>query len=301
MSKKTQARRSRRQRAHLLLSLAGSLSFLVLSCKSAWGQNKRLVYYTQELYQSVAAGLRGDEFKRRLYEVLSQTHQQLSEDQEIISSGGCSLGKKCYRHQSIGYDAARVFLMGQFYLVQQGSEYAVKDVYCDRLVSEREFSSQPPRPGRIPNPNVVNAEHTWPQSHFVRHQPKDLQKSDLHHLFPTDSDLNSARGSHPFGEVVKETQSLECSHAMMGRGDKASLVFEPPQNHKGNVARALFYFSVRYQANLDEGQERTLRDWHRLDPVDEEELKRNQAIFELQGNRNPFIDHPEWVDLIVDF
>ena len=82
---------------------------------------------------------------------------------------------------------------------------------------------------------------------------------------------------------------------------KRSNYFEPPQRHKGNVARALFYFSVRYRLAISATQEAHLRAWHRKDPVDESEKNRNDLVQEIQGNRNPFIDFPHLVDSIDDF
>jgi endonuclease I len=192
--------------------------------------------------------------------------------------------------------------MGHFYLSKQNGEYAVKDVYCDRLVSESEFKSHKPGPNRIPDSRVINAEHTWPQSKFSGMFSKEMQRSDLHHLFPTDSEMNSARSSYPFGEVVQDSLELKCRDARMGSvAESRGTYFEPPKGHKGNVARALFYFSIRYQMNIDSVQEKYLRAWHLEDAPDDEELRRNEEIYLIQGNRNPFIDHPEVVDLIDDF
>jgi endonuclease I len=75
----------------------------------------------------------------------------------------------------------------------------------------------------------------------------------------------------------------------------------PPAAHRGNVARAMFYFSIRYNHKLDSAQESALKQWHKADPVDACEKKRNEGICKLQGNRNPFIDRPDFVDKISDF
>jgi endonuclease I len=78
-------------------------------------------------------------------------------------------------------------------------------------------------------------------------------------------------------------------------------VFEPPTVHKGRVARALFYFSVRYDIPLDPEEEAYLKKWNAEQPVDQEEITRNEEIYKAQGNRNPFIDYPELASLIADF
>lgn len=78
-------------------------------------------------------------------------------------------------------------------------------------------------------------------------------------------------------------------------------MFEPSDAVKGDVARAMFYFSVRFQLTIDDVQENILRQWHENDPPDEFEIWRNDAIFEIQKDRNPFIDKPELVGNIADF
>ena len=117
---------------------------------------------------------------------------------------------------------------------QENNQYFVTDVYC-----ESDYRS--PGLGKIPNNSVINVEHTWPQSKFGG-ASKSIKKSDLHHLYPTDSQLNSIRGSFPFGEVVKDTQNTKCPISRIGVDFDGHRVFEPPHDHKGNVARALFYF-----------------------------------------------------------
>jgi deoxyribonuclease I len=67
------------------------------------------------------------------------------------------------------------------------------------------------------------------------------------------------------------------------------------------VARAMFYMSVLYGMKIDSSQERTLREWSATHPVELSEVERAEKIHKVQGNRNPFIDHPEWIDLVQDF
>jgi endonuclease I len=90
-------------------------------------------------------------------------------------------------------------------------------------------------------------------------------------------------------------------------------VFEPIDEYKGDLARTYFYVSVAYMgaswssnqmvsgAKLNADAEAMLRAWHAADPVSSKETARNAAVEDVQGNRNPFIDHPEWVELITDF
>lgn len=259
-----------------------------------------LPYYGDDFYSALKSGTSNDDLEYVIKAVLRSYHVQKAGANDLIAKT-CPLGQgRCYAHTAIGYPAARVFLMGNFYLVKNGNGYAVRDVYCD--TNRADFRKDFPAPGSVPDNTVVNIEHTWPQSHFTRRFPDETQKSDLHHLFPTDSQINAIRGNNMFGEVTQDLMTLKCSASRFGVGSAGSEdVFEPPQDHKGNVARALFYFAVRYDMQIDPREEVVLRKWHKEDPVDEEEMRRNEAIFQAQGNRNPFIDFPELVDRIANF
>lgn len=256
-------------------------------------------YYGQDFYKSWGVPLSNNELKSKVFQILQNYHIPVRNDFDRIVTS-CNNGN-CYKHLQNSYKSAREELFGEIHLVDFGNGYAVEDVYCDALRSEDEFPSRPPGPGQIPLPSIVNAEHTWPQSLFSDEHPRSLQKSDLHSLYPVFSRVNSSRGNSPFGQVSEVTSQI-CPASKKGIGELSGrIVFEPPGNHKGNVARALFYFSVRYQMPLDSDQEETLRDWHEMDPVDDKELERNNMVFTFQKNRNPFIDHPELADFIDDF
>ncbi len=152
------------------------------------------------------------------------------------------------------------------------------------------YTGRKGRYNSIPNDRDMNCEHTWPQSQGAT----GVAKSDLFHLFPTDSKANSTRSSLPFGPVSHpswEEGGSKCD------GD----VFEVRKEHRGNVARAKFYFAVRYGKHIPRDEEEALRAWHKEDPVDAAERERCNQIENIQHNRNPFIDHPEYVDEIDDF
>jgi deoxyribonuclease I len=146
--------------------------------------------------------------------------------------------------------------------------------------------------GGMPDQNVFNTEHTWPQSMFDTISEESTAKCDLHHLYPTFADINNTRANYPFGEVV----SPDGSDGGSSWGDNSSgiHVFEPRDAHKGDCARSMFYFSVRYDnpENFINAQESTLRQWFDADPVSTKEINRNNAIDDAQGNRNPFVDRP---------
>ncbi|AYF44137.1 nuclease, EndA/NucM family [Halobacteriovorax sp. BALOs_7] len=200
-------------------------------------------------------------------------------------------------HYRNSYRTAREYLFGELHLKRDGGHgQYIRDVYCDEV-----YTNSTPNIGtigrnRIPNHQVVNCEHTWPQSKFGGADQR-YQVSDLHHLFPTQSRANSIRGNYNFGEVDSKNARLD--DCQVSKFDNHT--FEPPEFHKGNVARAMFYFSVRYGRNLNSHQERLFRLWHKQDPVDADERERNEKIERIQGNRNPFIDAPELVSEIQDF
>ena len=150
--------------------------------------------------------------------------------------------------------------------------------------------------GKVPFHREMNAEHTWPKSKGAKKKPA---VSDLHHLFPCESEINSVRSSFPFCEVSRVV--VDGGKSVLGTDEDGSTCFEPPKEHRGNVARAMFYFATRYQMRIDPKQEAWFKKWHKEDPVDSSEIERNEAISRIQRNTNPYIDQPELVDFISDF
>ncbi len=259
------------------------------------GTKERIPYYGELFYTLLERSDHG--LKEEIQEVLQSYHLRTKGMDEIRQD--CT--GNCYRHAPLSYKAARVFLLTKFYLVKLGDgSYGVREVYCQRVFSGEDFSKSRPGPGQLPDDRVVNVEHTWPQSRFSKRFRADEQKSDLHHLFPTSSEMNSARSSWEFGEVETIRHELACPLSRLGEGEGGT-VFEPPTQHRGNVARALFYFSIKYELPIQAEEEAALRAWNEGDPVDEEERRRNEEIFALQFSRNPFVDYPEVARLIQDF
>lgn len=155
------------------------------------------------------------------------------------------------------------------------------------------------------NADDWNREHVWAKSHG------DFGTSmgpgtDLHHLRPTDASVNSSRSNLDFDEGGTEHEEAAGNYY-----DSDS--WEPRDSVKGDVARMLFYMDVRYEGDSGEldlelnnqvnngsapyhGKLSVLLEWHEEDPVDDFERRRNDIIYnDYQHNRNPFIDHPEWV------
>ena len=151
-----------------------------------------------------------------------------------------------------------------------------------------------------------NREHTWAKSHgdFGNDPPCG---TDMHHLRPTDVSVNSDRGNKDFDNGgTLHSEATEC------RYDSDS--WEPRDAVKGDVARSMLYMTVRYEGDSGEpdlelvdytgtsgpnfGKLSTLLAWHVQDPVDDWERRRNDRVYSYQNNRNPFIDHPEYVAYI---
>jgi len=260
-------------------------------------------YYPTEFIQTVASGkVQNDDLKKSLNTLLTSNHQRNSKGEPDILGCPTAGANGCYAQRSLGYDGARRVLFGKLFLRSDATNgYYIKDVYCQKQFG----ASAQVGPNSIPNNNLINCEHTWPQSKFSNNYPKDIQKADLHHLFPTDSKANSIRGNYDFSNITNDTGELaqeKCQASKFGTSEANSADgFEPPNNHKGNVARALFYFSVRYKISIPKDEEIVLRKWNELDPVDQEEKDRNDAIYLAQANRNPFIDYPQLVNYISKF
>ena len=273
------------------MKLAASLLVLLASINSFASSN----YYPEEFATKLEKTSRSEfKVKEVLFKILTSTHQRVNGSRDKL---GCSSNAngKCYQFKVLGYRGARKVLFGKLHLEQSSNGYFVKDVYCRKEITN---GSTNIGPNIIPNSTIMNCEHTWPQSKFNSRFAKETQKSDLHHLYPTDSRANSVRGNYDFGNIDESGELRNCSASRSaGHGGR----FEPPTEHKGNVARALFYFSVRYQIKINPRQEAVLREWHIQDPIDANEMDRNEGIYNVQKNRNPFIDFPHLVDTIQDF
>ncbi|HQW05175.1 MAG: endonuclease [Flavobacteriales bacterium] len=159
--------------------------------------------------------------------------------------------------------------------------------------------------------DCFNREHTFPESWFNGAPP---MSTDLFHLYPTDGWVNQQRGNLAYGEVGSPTWTSQ-NGSRIGPCDFpgcTGTVFEPIDAYKGDLARGYFYLLTRYYGTtsgwsspmLQSGEflpwsEALLLAWNEADPVSEKEEARNNKIFlSLQGNRNPYIDHPEWVQRI---
>lgn len=165
------------------------------------------------------------------------------------------------------------------------------------------------------NTSDWNREHIWAKSHGFPSESQ-LGYTDAHHLRPTNVKVNSTRSNYDFNEC--SDTGTEVAEAPGNYLDAAARCFEPRDEIKGDVARMIMYMDTRYQGNdtnmpdlvvVDRittaeevtnneplhGKLCTLYTWHQQDPVDATDTKRNDAIYTYQGNRNPYVDYPQWV------
>lgn len=157
--------------------------------------------------------------------------------------------------------------------------------------------------------DCYNREHSLPKSWFNDASP---MYSDLFHLYPTDGFVNGKRSNYPFGEVGNATWT-SLNGSKLGNSSYpgyTGVVFEPIDEYKGDFARTYFYMVTCYHnvvsnwnspmlngtayPAFDDWAIEMLIEWHEADPVDNKEIARNDAVYDAQNNRNPFIDHPEF-------
>ena len=202
------------------------------------------------------------------------------------------------KHNDLGYDNAR---RAMYSFTDKDSDGMVTGVYSGFKQASRDTTFL----------NPINAEHTIPQSWFDRKSP---MKSDLHHLFPTHKKVNTVRSNSPFDDIddqatekwytaddsgLKKISNIPTNEIDSYSESVGGEVFEPREDHKGNLARAVYYFYTMYPdaaGDISEiAKKEILFQWHLKDPVDDAEKERNSRIEERQGTRNPYIDHPELV------
>ena len=165
-----------------------------------------------------------------------------------------------------------------------------------------------------------NKEHSVPSSWFKKATP---MYSDLFHVIPTDARVNNYRGNMPYGETSNTAYIANDSHSLGHIGSSSfsgysGTVFEPDDEYKGDIARNYLYMITRYtttnftqsgdasavfsysggEANLTTYAVNLFLKWHRQDPVSQKEIDRNNAVYGIQKNRNPFIDYPYLAEYI---
>ena len=217
------------------------------------------------------------------------------------------------------YDAYETSDTDSFY----ENDNSVLDMYSENPSGDDPYNFQHKvrNCGGSPNNNensCYNREHIFPQGFFNSQNP---MRTDIHHVVPSDYYVNQKRSSFPFGEVTSAswTSNNGSKIGVNIFGSFNGTVFEPIDEFKGDIARMLFYFATRYEDNVtdsswddpnassnnplngtnnqvyDEWYIQLLYKWHLEDPVSQREIVRNNEAYNFQGNRNPFIDHPEYI------
>nr|WP_314499507.1 endonuclease [uncultured Chryseobacterium sp.] len=194
---------------------------------------------------------------------------------------------------------------------------SILDIYSERPTSSDPYNFTPGsnQCGTYSTEgNCYNREHIVPQSLFNEASP---MKNDIHFIRATDGKVNGMRSNYPFGKVGSTTFTSQ-NGSKLGSSSSSGFsgtVFEPIDEFKGDVARMVFYFVTRYQSQLSgfssgnmlgssafpglqTWELNVLMAWHNQDPVSQAEINRNNASYTFQGNRNPFIDNPNYVNQI---
>ena len=254
---------------------SGSLS---TNCSNAANSTPQSIGYAQ--YYSGTAGLRGTELKKTLQRIISKGYKRLT-----------------YKD---------IWSALQYTDEDPGNKDNVILLYTGRSHDKNDRDGQPGSDN-----NSWNREHVWPKSLGFPNKGQ-YGYTDIHHIRPADKSVNSARGAKDFdngGRVQSEAPDTFYDNDS----------WEPRDAIKGDIARMMFYMDTRYNgmdnnmpdlslvnhtnsstSDAELGVLCTLFDWHIKDPVDAFERRRNDRIYAVQKNRNPFIDNPQWVKLIWD-
>lgn len=214
------------------------------------------------------------------------------------------------QHSQLGYDD----LWDAFKQVDMTPDGNIYEIYSNA------YTYAPQNGGKTTSKegDGYNREHSVPKSWFGSATP---MYTDLFHMYPTDGWVNSLRGNNPYGEVSSATNQSANGYSKFGPCDSSlgytGTVFEPADEIKGDIARTYFYMatcygdqvstwnhensifgvsdtftSVKGYPGMAEWALRMFIKWSKNDPVSDRERERNDAIYKIQGNRNPFIDCP---------
>lgn len=248
--------------------------------------------------------------------------------QGITTQSGYSLKTALHNliknHTAQGYGAIWTFYANHSLDTYYDNDGTILDIYAEKPFGSDSYSYT-----KVTNQcgsysgegDCYNREHSFPKSWFGgKIEPMN---SDIHHIFATDGFVNAKRSGFPYGEVASATFT-STNNSKLGSATSAlgynGTVFEPIDEFKGDLARAQLYMATRYQnvisswqtnstygnAILDGSSNKVfetwqlnmLLRWHANDPVSQKEIDRNEAAYLHQGNRNPFVDHPEYVERI---
>lgn len=233
-------------------------------------------------------------------------------------------------HDRISYTSSAFDVWDAFYstdkrLNDAGTQLIVHDMYTDQPQAMETFefihgSSQDSGGGVTGEGQTYNREHTFPKSWWGSGDAAvDTQYTDLHHIVPSDRFVNTKKSNHPLGTTSSPsfTSTNGSKVGTSAVSGYAGGVFEPIDAFKGDFARMYLYMITRYESLIPSwfsnrpdvlsmdaylGYQQWLLEllvcWHETDPVSQKEQDRNNAVYAIQDNRNPFIDHPEYVGYI---
>lgn len=209
-------------------------------------------------------------------------------------------------HTNIGYDG----LWTAYQTTDKRSDGKLYDIYSNTTNYVIGGSAQGANYSK--EGESYNREHIIPQSVFNEKSP---MKADAHFVYPADGYINNMRSNYPFGTVGTVTTTSNNGYSKLGSAASSlgysGTVFEPNNEYKGDIARAILYFVTCYESELTSSEWKTfdmfdktsypslttwattlLLAWSAADPVSQKEIDRNDAVDALQGNRNPFVDYP---------
>lgn len=252
-----------------------------------------------EYYSSIDPAAKGDALKLQLQQLISP-HRVLTYDQVWDA-----------------FPSVDIYLPG--YPCDSNSSH-IPDIYSSYCwAPEKNLATGGECGNYKKEGDCYNREHIWPKSWFGGFDYGDNAQTDLFELWPSDGYVNGLRGDLPLGSVDVKTLTYNSTNGCMigtcAAGSSYGKCFEVTSKLKGDVARSYFYLSTAYWnsweccdevavdgSDMKSWMEDEMRNWHKLDPVDDNEVQRNNVIYnKFQGNRNPFIDYPQWVDAIGDF
>ncbi len=227
------------------------------------------------------------------------------------TNGGATLKTALYNlikdHKKISYGSGEDKTWGAFYTtdaVVENGKRRVLDMYSNE---KRYFGSKGSKV------SGMNIEHSVPKSWWGGNQNNAY--CDLHHLNPSDETANSRKSNYPLGELTSESWTNGVASVGKAKVDGNSTnAFEPSDEYKGDFARTYMYMFTCYQdlnwsttqMNYANSSYPTLKPWavelllkwHKQDPVSEKEVSRNNAVYAVQGNRNPYVDFPQLADYV---
>ena len=259
-------------------------------------------------YYDSAAGLSGYELKSELYGIISAGALDLG-----YGSGSGGLWQTYFTS-----DVDKYYENNGSVLDMYSENPSGPDPYEYRLGQSYNGGNQCSTVDFTAEGKCYNREHSLPKSYFGNATP---MANDAHFVVPADFFVNQQRSNYPYGETDSPTWTSK-NGSKLGASSFPGYygtVFEPINEFKGDFARMHLYFITRYQDKLqnfdrffpqlnpiDGTTDRGYKQWYinlmlkwaAQDPVSQKEIDRNNAIYDRQNNRNPFIDHPEWVNMI---